>query len=405
MTVVDVAVVGGGPAGLAAAIALRRAGAGHVAVFEREQELGGVPRHTDHTGFGLRDLHRVMTGPRYTRRYVEMAERAGVRLHPGVLVTSFMDGATIEVARTSAAGIETATCRALVLATGVRERPRAARLVPGDRPAGVLTTGSLQQLVRAGLPVGRRAVIVGAEHVSFSAVTTLAHAGCTTVAMVTSLPGHQTYSPLAWATAGRRRVPILTSAFVAEIVGKRRVEGVVLGDGRRIACDTVVFTGDWFPDHELARRAGLPIDAVSRGPIVDGGLHTPQPGVFAAGNLLHGAETADVCALDGRRVAHSVAHWLGGRGWPAAPVPIIVEAPLLWCAPGIVTPDRPTRGRYLLRTSAPVRHVAVHQGERRLWTGRPGGTPSPLRSMWIPDRWQSAVDSTAGPITVTATLR
>lgn len=101
MTVYDTVIIGGGPAGLAAAVALRRAGVGRVAVFEREQELGGIPRHTDHTGFGLRDLHRVMSGPRYVGRYIRMAEHAGVELHPGVLATSFGARAPIQVARTS----------------------------------------------------------------------------------------------------------------------------------------------------------------------------------------------------------------------------------------------------------------------------------------------------------------
>ena len=123
----------------------------------------------------------------------------------------------------------------------------------------MLTTGALQQLVYLRRqPVGRRAVIVGAEHVSFSAVVTLAHAGARTVAIVTDQPRHQTYAPLAWATAGWRRVPVRTSSVVAAILGAHRVEAVEVvertsGRSERIACDTVVFTGDWIPDHELAR--------------------------------------------------------------------------------------------------------------------------------------------------------
>ncbi len=400
----DVVVVGGGPAGLAAAIALRRAGAERVVVYEREQELGGIPRHTDHTGFGIRDLRRVMSGPRYARRYVELAERAGVELAPGVLVTSIRAGAPIEVTRTTATGTTTRLARAVVLATGTRERPRAARLVPGDRPAGVLTTGSLQQLTRAGLPVGRRAVVVGAEHVSFSAVITLAHRGCSTVAMVTDLAHHQTWPPLAWMTTGRRRVPVHTGARVVEIVGVRRVEAVVLADGRRIACDTVVFTGDWFPDHELARLCGVVLDPATRGPLVDGGLRTATPGIFGAGNLLHGAETADVCALDGRHAARSVVAWLADGAWPVAPLPITCDPPLLWASPGAVTVDRPPRDRLLLRTSQAVGRVQVRQGARSLWEGRPGGAAEPLRSTWIPGRWVADVRPGDGPITVTATI-
>jgi NAD(P)H-nitrite reductase large subunit len=195
---------------------------------------------------------------------------------------------------------------AVILATGVRERPRSARLVPGDRPAGIFTTGSVQQLAMAGHRVGNRAVIVGAEHVSFSAILTLAHAGCRSVAMVTPLPRHQSYAVVKLATASLRRVPVLTGVDVAEIVGRRHVEHVVLTDGRKIECDTVVFTGDWIPDNELARRSGLHMDPTIKGPVVDRAFRTSRDGVFAIGNLVHHVAAADRCALDGRAVAAEV---------------------------------------------------------------------------------------------------
>ena len=285
-----VAVVGGGPAGLSAAIELRRRGVGQVTVYEREQHAGGIPRHTNHLGFGARDLHRMMTGPRYARALIERAELAGAELRLGTSVFS----------------LDELDADAVILATGVRERPRAARLVPGDRPAGIFTTGSVHQLALAGHRVGTRAVIVGAEHVSFSAILTLAHAGCRSVAMVTHLPRHQSYTVIKLATASLRRVPVLTGVEVAEIVGRRRVERVVLSDGRTIGCDTVVFTGDWIPDNELARRTGLTMDPTINGPVVDHTFRTSRNGVFAIGNLVHHVAAADRCALDGRAVAAEV---------------------------------------------------------------------------------------------------
>jgi NAD(P)H-nitrite reductase large subunit len=178
--------------------------------------------------------------------------------------------------------------------------------VPGDRPMGIYTTGSLQQLAVKDRRLGTRAVIVGAEHVSFSAVLTLRHVGCRPVAMVTPLPHHESYGVLKLATATIHRVPVLTGVDVAEIVGRRRVERVILSDGRVINCDTVVFTGNWIPDNELSRRSGLEMDPVVKGPKVDTSFRTSRSDVFAIGNLVHKIATADRCALDGKAVAAAV---------------------------------------------------------------------------------------------------
>jgi NAD(P)H-nitrite reductase large subunit len=232
----------------------------------------------------------MMTGPRYAKSLTERAIRAGVEMRIGTAVFSLDD----------------LDAHAVVLATGVRERPRAARLVPGDRPAGIFTTGSLQQLALAGYRVGTRAVVVGAEHVSFSAIFTLAHVRCRTVAMVTSSPRHQSYAPLKFAAATLRRVPVLTGVEIAEIVGRRRVDRVVLTDGRQLECDAIVFTGDWIPDNELARSSGLQMNPTIKGPTVDNTFRTSRDNVFAIGNLVHKIASADRCALDGRSAASHV---------------------------------------------------------------------------------------------------
>jgi thioredoxin reductase len=325
-----VVIVGSGPAGLSAAIELRHRGAGRIVVVERELQAGGVPRHTDHLGYGVRDLHRLTTGPRYAARLTAAAERAGVEIELGRTVHAIAGGV---VETTGATGPESLHADAVVLATGVRERPRSARLVAGDRPAGVLTTGALQQFSALHHQrVGTRAVIVGAEHVSCSAVLTLAHSGCAVAAMVTPLRRHQTYAALWLATAGRHRVPLLSGVDVAEIVGRSRVEAVVLTDSTRLVCDTVVFTGDWIPDHELARRTGVAMLPGAKSPVVDAGWRTQHPGLFAIGNLTHPAETADVCALDGRAAVAHVMEWLMLHQWPAAVMPIEVAGPIRWAA-------------------------------------------------------------------------
>ena len=408
---IDVAVVGGGPAGLAAAVGLQRAGA-RVVVLEREAALGGIARHSDHTGYGLREFHRVLRGPVYARRWAERTDVAGVDTRLSTTVTGFQGGEarTHRLYLTSAAGIEELAARAIVLATGTRERPRSARLIPGTRPLGVMTTGTLQQLAASpGVPIGSRAVVVGAEHVSFSAVLTLAHAGCRPIAIVTPEPRHQSYRALRWATATRHRVPVLTNTAVSAIRGRPRVEAVELTDvvsgaTRALECDTVVFTGDWVPDHELARRGGLAIDAGTRAPRVDGALRTDTPGVFAAGNLLHGAETAGVCAASGTWVARSVLDWLADdRAWPSADaVAIRCEPPLLWVSPNAVVPGGASvpHGHLLARCAAFTRgaRVSAHQDGAELWSGRLHRTV-PTMPVHVPARWLAQVRAGA-PVTL-----
>ena len=401
-------VVGAGPAGLAAAVELRRRGVADVLLLDREAEAGGIPRHARHQGFGLRDLRRVLSGPAYARAYLRLAREAGVELRTETMVTGW--GPEGELELTSPRGRETVVPGAVVLATGCRERPRSARLVPGSRPQGVMTTGLLQQLVYLqGRSPGTRALIVGAEHVSFSAIQTLAHGGARAVGMATELPRHQSLELFRAGAALRYRVPLWTRTAVTAIHGRARVEGVELteldsGRVRRLACDTVVFSADWVPDHELAVAAGAALDPGTRGPAVDSVLRTTRPGTFACGNLLHGAETADVAALGGRHAAAGAARFLAGdSAWPEAPVPVVCSDPLFWIVPNLVSPGdpAPARGRFVLRSRVFARlpRVRIEQDGRLLWRGRlPRLVPG--RSARLPHAWTGEVDPGGGPVRV-----
>ena len=345
MTSCDALVIGAGPSGLAGAAKLRRLGFDRVLVIDREREPGGVPRHCHHTGFGILDLRRVLSGPSYAAAHVARARRAGAILRLETTAVGWEDGPDGKVVRvTGPEGVEDIHARAVLLATGCRERPRTARGVPGTRPGGVYTTGSLQQWVHVHhQKPGAAAIVVGAEHVSYSAVMTLMEGGVAVTGMVTEYPHSQTYGPAHWWVAGRHHIPLYTDTTISLILGGDRVTGVELqtgGQRRAVDCDTVVSTGDWIPDHEYCRTAAIPLNPRTRGPEVDQELRTLVPGVFAGGNLLRGAETADVSSLEGRHAAHAMArHLSAGGGWPdeESCIPIQTNDPIQWISPGRIT--------------------------------------------------------------------
>ncbi|RPF44762.1 thioredoxin reductase [Streptomyces sp. Ag109_G2-6] len=395
---VDVLVVGAGPAGLALATRAARAGAGRVEVLEREEEPGGAPRHCHHGGFGSPPLPWV-TGPAYARRAVAAALDAGAALRTGVTATGWAGPLTLET--TSPSGLERITARAVVLATGARERPRSARLVPGTRPAGVFTTGELQRSLHphGHHPIGRRAVLIGAEPVARHAARTLRRTGTQVVAMLTQ-------HPRATALPG---IPLLTRTTVSELHGRGRLTGVAVRheDGRSgvIACDTVVFTGDWIPEHDLARRGGIALAPGTRGPAVDAAFRTGTPGVFAVGNTLHGIESAATAAAEGAAAATPLLAHLSGTPWPTPGPPLLVQPPLAWATPTHLT--TPATRPLLVRTAEPLTapKLQLHQNTRLLWHHRPPTPLTPTRSLRLPPHWTPRVDPDGGPVILSITDR
>ena len=305
---IQVLIIGAGPAGLGAAAVLAQAGA-QVTVVERQSQAGGVPRLCGHSPFGMREFHRLMTGQTYTRRLIAEAVAAGARILPDHTVTAIESGPTVRIATPQ--GEITLTPDRILLATGAREASRAERLLPGERPLGIVTTGALQDLwfARKVLPF-RRPVILGSELVAMAAILTCRQAGARPLAVIESSGRPVLPAPLCWLPKVLG-IPMLCATRIEDIVAKDgRLCQLVLRDaaGRvtQIDCDGLVLTGSFRPESGLARLCGLEIDPATGGPVVDQSGRTSRPEIFAAGNLLRGIETAGRCWTEGRAVAQAL---------------------------------------------------------------------------------------------------
>ncbi len=313
----DVLVIGAGPAGLSAATRLRRLGVANVLVVERELQGGGIPRHCGHPPFGMREFGRVLSGPIYARRLVDRAVDSGVELQLGCSVVALDYDGDLIVTCANDRGVLTFIAKRVILATGVRERPRAARLVSGERPLGILNTGALQDYAYLKRLVSFwRPVIVGAEVVSLSGLRRCRNTGAKAVRMIEARD-HPTVRPFSMLLPSFLGVPVRYGTHIVDIKGRQRVEAVTLlrpdGTLEDVPCDGVLFTGSFKPEAALARAAGLEIDAGTGGPAVDQFARTSEPRIFAAGNVLHPVETAGWSWREGRRVGEFVAQDLHGE--------------------------------------------------------------------------------------------
>ncbi|RWX77317.1 FAD-dependent oxidoreductase [Neorhizobium lilium] len=305
----DVAIVGGGPAGLSAAIELKRRGVEKVALCERGAEAGGIPRHCGHPPFGMREFGRILTGPTYARRLVAAAAATGVTILTKHAVVHAGPDGLLTVA--TPAGIQTIRAARILIATGARETTRAQLLVPGVRPLGVMNTAALQAFVyQEGRVPFRHPVIVGSELVSLSAILTCRSHGIRPVAMVETEQEVQA-RPAFFALPRMLGVPVMTDAQVLAIEGSPRVTSVRLrlagGTETALACDGVIFSGRFIPEAALVEASALALDLGTGGPVIDQHGRSSDPNIFAAGNMVHPIETAGHCWDEGRRVARVIA--------------------------------------------------------------------------------------------------
>jgi thioredoxin reductase len=321
----SVTIIGAGPAGLTAARVLRSGGVDDVLVLERNEEAGGLPRFCDHIGWGLLDFHRLLSGPTYARRLVKAAEGIDIRTNHTV-VAMHRDG-TLEVNGPS--GTATIRSRTVLIATGIREQSRAARLVSGTRPWGIVSTGAFQEMVyRGAMRPFQRPVVIGTELVSFSALLTARHAGIRPVAMIEPADRIVARRPGDLIARLLFGVVVRTRTRLVRIEGGARVSAVVVerdGQQETIPCDGVIFTGCFTPETGILRGGHLDLDSATGGPSIDNAWRCSDPAYFAAGNLLRPVEHSGVAAREGALAAQAILQALNGR-LPAITSTIAVQA-------------------------------------------------------------------------------
>jgi NADPH-dependent 2,4-dienoyl-CoA reductase/sulfur reductase-like enzyme len=327
----DVAIIGGGPSGLAAATELKNLGVASVVVLEREPQAGGIPRHRGHPPFGMREFNRIYTGPRYARRLVERAQRAAVTLCLDTSVVSLAPGGVLQL--TTPLGLHELRATRVIICTGIRETPRAPRLVSGQRPLGISTTGALQSMVylQNKTPF-KNPIILGSELVSFSALLTCRHAKIRPAAMLERNP-RITARTGAQLLPGALGVPLHLNTALLEILGRKRISGVtvqnrITGQIKLLECDGLVFSGQFVAESSLMRNSHLQTDPQTGNPVIDQYGRCSDPDYFATGNMTHPVETAGYCWNDGVHTArHVYASISGLLGSDDKRISIVVTAP------------------------------------------------------------------------------
>jgi NADPH-dependent 2,4-dienoyl-CoA reductase/sulfur reductase-like enzyme len=362
-----VVIVGGGPAGLAAAVQLKRKGIQNIVIVEREQQLGGILRQCIHDGFGLTRFHKTMSGPEYSQKFIDVVEELNIEYLTGATVTDITPDKQVIV--TSPTGLVEYQAQAVVLAMGCRERTRGAIAIPGTRPSGIYNAGVAQSYINLhNIMIGKEVIILGSGDIGMIMARRMTLEGAKVKAVFEVQPYPSGLPRNIEQCLNDYGIPLYLSHTITNIKGKSRLAGVTVaqvdeklnplpGTERDYDCDTLILSVGLIPENELSLACGVQLDNRTKGAIVDEHYQTTVAGVFAAGNVLQVHDLVDFVSLEAERLADSVAEYIKNGTLTSCPIAITTDRQISHAIPQQVSGKRDFK--ISLRVKQPCRNCQI----------------------------------------------